>query len=38
MTASPGVKESRPGHIGFTVLARGDIGGLRRAQAVLQGR
>ena len=34
----PGVKGSRPGRTGVTVLPRGDAGGLRRALAILQGR
>jgi len=33
-----GVKGSRPGRTGFTVLLRGDIGDLRRALAILQER
>jgi len=33
-----GVKSSRPDSTGVTVLPRGDIGGLRRALAILQGR
>jgi len=33
-----GVKGSRLGHTGVTVLPRGDTGGLRRALAILQGQ
>jgi len=33
-----GVKGSRPGRTGVTVLPRGDIGDLRRALATVQGR
>jgi len=32
-----GVKRSWPGHTVVTVLLRGDVGGLRRALAILQG-
>jgi hypothetical protein len=32
-----GVKGSRPGRTGVTVLPRGDTGDLKRAPAILQG-